>query len=420
MFVVSERDDEQKEKGKDCPETHTNTALLLAAMEGHERCVSELISHGSDIWCGNSKGENLLMLASGKGLWKIVKHCLEKGSHNQINKLDVNNRNAVIHACVSMSVNCLSLLLNNPKCCKQINVLSHQGDVTPLMLAVCHRRIDIVRILLQKGADPNKVNSKGLTCLMIALGKVPSKNASETLKMSTHQQVHNEIVLLLLDAGADVTHVCRNMGETALTVAVANKAKVSLIEELLARGCNVNHSERNGKTALKIACNSSSMVRARQAKVISILLKNGASVAEDPLCDPSFKTERKTGNNWAKQLLARAGLESVKDELSGETEEGVVPKLYDLCRVPARQHVMNSFPNSNLFYTIPRLVLPQLIKDFLLYEEGAEVEFNNYEGKLFANRGFSKPLRQRFSKKLPITVCDGIINLQINESSCDF
>ena len=33
--------------------------------------------------------------------------------------------------------------------------------------------------------------------------------------------------------------------------------------------------------------------------------------------------------------------------------------------------------------------------------------------------GFSK-LCQKFSKKLPITVCDGIFNLSINKSTCDF
>ena len=36
------------------------------------------------------------------------------------------------------------------------------------------------------------------------------------------------------------------------------------------------------------------------------------------------------------------------------------------------------------------------------------------------NRVFSKPLCQRFGKKLPITVCDGIINLKVHVRSCDF
>ena len=35
-------------------------------------------------------------------------------------------------------------------------------------------------------------------------------------------------------------------------------------------------------------------------------------------------------------------------------------------------------------------------------------------------RGFSKPICQRFCKDLPITVCDGMINLQINKGACDF
>ena len=71
--------------------------------------------------------------------------------------------------------------------------------------------------------------------------------------------------------------------------------------------------------------------------------------------------------NPIRKLLDLGGL-NINKEQSKEKPEGVVPRLYDLCRIPARQHVMNSFPNSNLFYTIPRLILPQKMKYFLLYD----------------------------------------------------
>ena len=61
--------------------------------------MHQLISHGADIWICNNRGENLLMLASAKGLYNTVRLCLKKASSYQLNKLDKYGSNAVIHAC---------------------------------------------------------------------------------------------------------------------------------------------------------------------------------------------------------------------------------------------------------------------------------------------------------------------------------
>ena len=66
-------------------------------------------------------------------------------------------------------------------------------------------------------------------------------------------------------------------------------------------------------------------------------------------------------------LLALAGIQTELKTSLTQTE-GEVPKLYDMCRIPARQHVMNSFPNSNLFHMIPRLILPKIMTDFLFFD----------------------------------------------------
>ena len=56
-----------------------DTPVNLAAKAGNQRCVTELITYGTDIWFQNSNGENLLMIASGWGLWETVKYCLDHG-----------------------------------------------------------------------------------------------------------------------------------------------------------------------------------------------------------------------------------------------------------------------------------------------------------------------------------------------------
>ena len=63
----------------------------------------------------------------------------------------------------------------------------HKG-ITPLIIAVLHQRRDIVRMLIECGADVNQVNDEGFTPLMLA----SVRNTGATLGR-------------LLDAGADIT-----------------------------------------------------------------------------------------------------------------------------------------------------------------------------------------------------------------------
>ena len=346
--VSNERSDSDSEEERNTKITQGNTALLIAATEGREICVLEMISHEVDLWVSNNKGENLLLLAAAKGWEDIVKVCLNKGSTEQVNVCDNSGNNAVIHACEESQTNTLAVLLNDHKCLEQINIVSTEVVMSPLMIAVKGALCwDIFMLLLQKGADPNVENRFGLTSLMVAVGDDlthPGRCRSQC----------SEYVTLLLRYGAEVNHVCRTTKQTSLTVAIDNFAFCDVVQQFLERGADVNHVQLNGNTPLKIAAET------RQLDVSRLLLTNGASMTVQN-CD----SLRLSNNEAVHKLLVTAGLlpEQVQRPTSDE-----VPSLYDLCRIPARQHVMNSFPNSNLFYMIPRLLLPELIKDFLLSE----------------------------------------------------
>ena len=316
--------------------TQGNTALLIAATEGHEMCVLEMISYEVDLWVANNKGENLLTLASAKGWEDVVQFCLNKGSTEQVNGCDNSGNNAVIHACKESQTNTLVVLLNDNKCLEQMNVVSTELDMSPLMIAVKDECRDIVSLLLQRGADPNVENSEGVTSLMVA-----GRCRSQCL----------EYVTLLLRYGAEVNHVCRTTRQTALTVAIDNIVPCEVVQQCLERGADVNHVGLNGNTPLKLAAQS------RRLDISRLLLTNGASMTVQ-----NCQSLRLRNNEAVHKLLVTAGL--LPEQVQRPTSEEV-PNLYDLCRIPARQHVMNSFPNSNLIYMIPRLLLPELIKDFL-------------------------------------------------------
>jgi ankyrin repeat protein len=107
----------------------------------------------------------------------------------------------------------------------------------PLFVASRSGRAEVVSVLLEFGADPNKVNSKGNTPLWFA-AQSPAKPASSRIA----------VMKLLLEAGADLNHRCEN-GTTALHFA-AWRGPAEVVEFLLFQGAKNWITDDNGKTPL--------------------------------------------------------------------------------------------------------------------------------------------------------------------------
>jgi hypothetical protein len=107
---------------------------------------------------------------------------------------------------------------------------------TPLMIAIAQRQVDTARALLDAGADPNPANLLGRNALMFAArygnvelvralldrGADPNQNDSddEGALAAAARENHRDIVQLLLDRGADPTIVDRE-GRSPLDYAEA-------------------------------------------------------------------------------------------------------------------------------------------------------------------------------------------------------
>lgn len=106
----------------------------------------------------------------------------------------------------------------------------------PLGLAAYFKQPAAVRLLLDRGADPNQAarNPARVTALHAAVSS---------------NQLH--IVEWLLDAGADV-NARQQAGYTPLMGAAAN-ARVDILELLLARGADASMRTSDGKTAADLA-----------------------------------------------------------------------------------------------------------------------------------------------------------------------
>jgi ankyrin repeat protein len=118
-----------------------------------------------------------------------------------------------------------------------VNVKDKDGN-TPLIIASREGHTDIVKVLLDKGADIDVVDksSIGTTALIIAL-----------------KGSHTDIAELLVEKGADVKIKDRH-GFTALMCA-SYFGYTKMVKLLIEKGADINAKEVGGKTAFDLAKN---------------------------------------------------------------------------------------------------------------------------------------------------------------------
>ena len=121
---------------------------------------------------------------------------------------------------------------------KDVHVVDSYGNASfTLIIASQYGCIDVVRLLLERGANVNCVNGLGDTALL---------EASE--------KGHCDTVRLLLDKGAIVNHT-NNDGATALIWA-SQEGHHDVVKILIDAGGNVNHSSKLKNTPLLCAARS--------------------------------------------------------------------------------------------------------------------------------------------------------------------
>jgi len=113
---------------------------------------------------------------------------------------------------------------------------SHSDDgFTPLILSVDYKRLDLLRLLIARGADLNAQNEWGQTALIrTTLGNLDDNE--------------DDLGLALIWSGADVS-IRERFGGTALIWA-ARKNRPRLVKALLASGADVRVKDDFGDTAL--------------------------------------------------------------------------------------------------------------------------------------------------------------------------
>jgi ankyrin repeat protein len=253
------------------------TPLMYAAREGARDAVRALADCGADLNLADPEGTTALMLAVINANYEVAAALLEKGANP--NLADASGMTA-LYAAVDMhtlawmqgrpapritgelnELDIVGMLLArgaDPNASLRAPTLQRQhtvGDAslaagtTPLMRAAKTGDVKMLRILLEHGADPMLRQRNSTTALMIGTG-LGLRNDEDGRDLVTDADLIGGLTLLLT-AGMDV-NATNDQGQTALHLAAARGADV-IVRFLAEQGAKLDAKDRQGLTPLDVA-----------------------------------------------------------------------------------------------------------------------------------------------------------------------
>jgi len=300
------------------------TPLHLAAFRGRLKTARILIAAGADVNAKDSEGRTPLALAQQKSRTEVVELLRQHGAKESVVTDDIKPAKSFHEAAREGDLEQVKKLISAGA---DIDVRDKDG-ATPLQFAAHVGQTEVVRFLLANGADVNcTTNNKG------------------TALDSAAWFGHLDMMDLLIEAGADVNaidsdgwtpvhYALGNGKEEAATRLIAKGGEVrdervgttlhlaaqtncfAVVEQVLARGQDVNAKDRQGNTPLHMAAES-----AEKPEMVELLVAKGADVkarnnkGRTPLHGPFWRT----GPPKAELLIAQGA------DVNARDEEGLTP-----------------------------------------------------------------------------------------------
>ena len=288
------------------------TALMKTSENGHLQCVKLLLKEGADVNAWNERGRTALSYVADDGHASVVNVLIRAGA--DVNDRDCDGRTSLIHAVGYGHDVCVNLLIK-----AGADVNKEIGGETALMIAVMVGHERCTELLLKAGADVNSADYHGNTLLHKALdvsGK-DNKLCSTILK----------VIRAVLQSGARVN--------------VLNRRHLNSLGYYL--------EERNRR--LGAFSNCACLSRIHRSQILP----------SDP-CTGDCERQ-------AVRIILAAG-ERASDN-TVKMVKAVKPTreltLMDLSIEAIRNHLLALDPHTHLFSRVPKLGLPSLLTEYLLY-----------------------------------------------------
>lgn len=300
------------------------TPLLLACQSDRVEVINRLIEAKADMTACNNDGVNALMYACGDGTLNVVRMILNRTECN-VNDVDTSKRSPLFHACSSLSPSYLyetlpieskivailtgtsksvwskrhtgvTRFLINKKA--DINIVDDRG-VTPLMLA-CRDKCEIsVGLLLNDNAKINatdKINSSN--ALMWAMQRHPDIHMINIIKMLVHKGI--DVNIIDANKNTSLIRACHKMNEMKSDSAIRNESRyycVQIVDLFLRERVDVNAKNDSNETSLEVAC------KGNHVDIIEKLVQAGADLIRNLF--PAFDAACKYGSFESIKTLSK-------------------------------------------------------------------------------------------------------------------
>lgn len=216
--------------------TYKNTLpLFWATAGGHISCCKILLHYGATLQ-SHTHGKSVLMVAAERSQPELVKLYVELGAHLQEQNAQGKTplHQAMIHQSHLPTIETLIQLGAD------LHAANNNSLETPLHFACLLGREDVAAYLLEHGADPFALDSKGETPFLVSCKThLPAcrklfLHHSDTVKQAAFLRATN------LD-GCNALHLA------------AQRGSLDLVKELIALGLRIEDQNRHGQTALEMA-----------------------------------------------------------------------------------------------------------------------------------------------------------------------
>lgn len=255
------------------------TPLILAIEKGEKAAVADLVSRGANLNEGFN-GEQPIHAASRAGQKEVVELLISKGvsplvkTQGDLTCLHLASTRDVAELLVSKGID--------------VNVQSNYRE-RPLHLAAQRGNAEVVRYLLENGADPlarakdmdvmtlNYASTQAVAELLVAKGALINGASSENERntppiFSAAWNGYADVVLWLAEQGADVN--AKNYSRLTAIQAGVERGHVDVVTALLAKGAQTATPQGMGRGLLSTA------VEKANVKMVQVLLDAGLSPNE--------------------------------------------------------------------------------------------------------------------------------------------